>query len=402
MNRLTRDYSPSLKLLSAIGDDPDTREWARHAVKPEWFVDPQRRELFVIASEYARPEPFEPIYWFRAMSARLGCSLHDLSELFCDLMASLGVPENRESYARHMRDDYERLRLATVAESVKGKIADRTFEPDEIAAYMRASSEIVSERHADDYEIVFGGTLESRRATSGIVPTGFGDLDRLLSPGLAPGWLVTVAGRTGMGKTSFAMDLLRHACASGIPSGIVSLEMNASDLQRRFDAVFSAHEAPVRVWEPRQSIAASALDAKLRQWTADGIGLVVVDHLQLLVSPKQGQSKYEAVSENVHEIKRLARRFEIPIVLLSQLSRQTTQRSDRFPELGDLRDTGVIEEDSDVVILLHRPGYYDRAKDPQEAVADVAKNRHGQTGLVRLSWIASMASFANCEERTGG
>ena len=371
--------------LLALMIDPSCHKWCRYAVRPEWFSSSTRRDMFLAAMEHHEDGTgFCLVDWAKALSRRSNLPFIECCQAIAEVTEHIAAPLNIGAYAKNLREDYERGKLAAGAAGALDKTRDPASVPLDIAAALRTAADIARERHSDDIALDDALEAEANRERTGVVATGFSGLDRMLDGGLAPGTLTVIGGRTSMGKTAMGLELLRHSVSAGVPTGIVSLEMRPAALWKRLQP-FRSDRA--RVWYPKARVSASEIHGKVRQWSADGLGLVIVDHLQKIKSP-EARSLYEGMTATVHELAAVATSCDIPLVLLSQLSRQVTGRSEHWPELSDLKDTGAIEEDADAVILLHRPGYYEQAGDQSEAYAILAKNREGMTGTVRLDWRA--------------
>ncbi len=256
------------------------------------------------------------------------------------------------------------------------------------------------------------------------LPTGFRDLDRMLL-GMQPGQLIVLAARPGVGKTSFAMGLaLNAAKQSGFPVAIFSLEMLGPELSMRI----LSNEASVDSQRLRSK---TLLDSDLRNIAkgikdlsqlnifindeADinlidiksqcrkikseyGLGLVLIDYLQLMQSHNKILSREQQISEISRGLKNLAKELECPVIALSQLNRAVEARVDKRPLISDLRESGSIEQDADIVILIYRDELYNpESKDKGIAELIVAKNRSGERGTVRLAWIGSQTKFAGLQ-----
>ena len=256
---------------------------------------------------------------------------------------------------------------------------------------------------------------ESQGGISGVA-TGFADLDRMTT-GLQPGDLVIVAGRPSMGKTSWALNVAQNAAiVHGVPVAIFSLEMSKEQLVQRFlcaegrvDAQklrrgrlaadeyqrlarAAAHLNAAPIWIDDSATGnVLAMKAKSRRLKADAnLGLIVVDYIQLMSGSTRTESRVQEVSEISRGLKALARELEVPVIALSQLNRAPEQRPDRRPQLSDLRESGAIEQDADLVMFLYRPEYYygptDKDGKSLEGGAEliVAKQRNGPTGTLNL------------------
>ena len=270
------------------------------------------------------------------------------------------------------------------------------------------------------------------RAAGGYISglrTGFNQFDEDVA-GLKGGNLYILAARPGMGKTAWALQICNHVASSGTPTLFVSIEMPPDQIGMR-DLAYSSGLSLAQVRQPSMMIQREweqveramdqdrgelyILDAAgmplqaiestaKRLQSTKGVGLVVIDFLQLMQIPK-GVKKYEGVGDNAKGSKQLARRLDVPTVLLSQLSRETEKRPGHRPQMSDLRDSGEIEEAADVVALLHREDYHRLNADPTAELDHVAeviigKNRHGPTGVVELRFMGG--AFSNTEAYAGG
>lgn len=256
------------------------------------------------------------------------------------------------------------------------------------------------------------------------LPTGFYDLDRLTT-GFHPGDLVIIAARPGMGKTSFALSILHHlSVVDEVPSAFFSLEMsrqqiamrllgeeskiplkkirsgflNENEIEKLTEVALKMMNAPLYI-DDTASLSILDLKAKARRLKKEkDIKIVVVDYLQLLRSHKRVENRQQEVAEISRGLKALAKELEIPVVALAQLSRQAEMRADKRPQLADLRESGSIEQDADLVLFIHRPEYYKKNPSPQEeglAEIIIAKQRNGPTGTVHLAFIKEITKFEN-------
>jgi replicative DNA helicase len=260
------------------------------------------------------------------------------------------------------------------------------------------------------------------------VPTGFTDLDHL-THGLQPGQMIVIAGRPGQGKTTLALDIARTASIKHHrPVAFFSLEMGRGELHRKVTAAEASvalhHLNTGRVdeagWERVARHHAKFADAPLfiddapdltmmsirtkarRLAQRSGLDLLVVDYLQLLQHGGRGgrrlESRQQEVSEISRSLKLLAKELQVPVIALSQLNRGPEQRSDKKPMVADLRDSGSIEQDSDIVMLLHREDAYEKASPRSgEADIDVAKHRGGPTSIISVAFQGHYSRFVNME-----
>ena len=255
------------------------------------------------------------------------------------------------------------------------------------------------------------------------VPTGFTDLDRMTS-GLQPGDLVIVAGRPSMGKTSLALNMGEHvALETGMPVGIFSMEMGASQLVMRMlgsvgkldqhkvrtgrladedwrkltDAVGRLNDAPIHIDE---TAALNALELRARARRLHRqygkLGLIVVDYLQLMSASSQGENRATEISEISRGLKALAKELNVPVVALSQLNRSLEQRPNKRPVMSDLRESGAIEQDADLILFIYRDEVYNPdSPDKGKAEVIIGKQRNGPIGTVTLVFQGEYTRFAN-------
>ncbi|NPA52751.1 MAG: replicative DNA helicase [Aquificae bacterium] len=261
------------------------------------------------------------------------------------------------------------------------------------------------------------------------IPTGFYELDKKTT-GLHRGDLIIIAARPAMGKTSFALSILHHiSVKENIPAAFFSLEMskeqivmrllcneakiplkkvragflNKDELNSITEAALNMAKAPLFI-DDTASLTILDLRAKARRLKKEkDIGLIVIDYLQLLKSHRRIENRQQEVAEISRSLKALAKELEIPIVSLAQLSRQTEIRADKRPQLADLRESGSIEQDADIVMFIHRPEYYKKNPTPEEeglAEIIIAKQRNGPTGTVDLAFIKEITKFENLAKTT--
>ncbi len=256
------------------------------------------------------------------------------------------------------------------------------------------------------------------------IPTGFIDLD-YKTAGLQPSDLVLVAARPSMGKTAFALNVAQHAAIKeNAATAIFSLEMSKQQLVNRLlcsEAMVDAQKvrtgdlededwaklatgasilsaAPIYI-DDTPGITISEMKAKCRKLKMEkGLNLILIDYLQLMSGNGKTESRQQEISEISRSLKALAREMEAPVVALSQLSRACESRADHRPMLSDLRESGAIEQDADVVMFLYRDEYYNpetEAKNQGELI--IAKQRNGPTGTVHLVWMGQFTKFASME-----
>lgn len=267
--------------------------------------------------------------------------------------------------------------------------------------------------------------LHSNQGKTRGIATGYTDLDNKLS-GLQKSDLIILAARPSLGKSALALDIARNVALAGITVGFFSLEMSKDQIVDRLISV----ESEINLWKIRNGKLSEssgdfekikeALDkiskmpiyindlsscnvlqikAMARRLQAQkGLGLLIVDYLQLMESRGQYQSPVQAMSEISRSLKILARELDVPVLALSQLNRSVEQRTPQIPRLSDLRESGSIEQDSDVVIFIHRRDKYDENAQKGLAEIIVAKHRNGPTGKVNLHFREELASFESIDK----
>ena len=280
----------------------------------------------------------------------------------------------------------------------------------------RDSLQHIKQALLEGYTLI-GESMENDTGFLGI-STGFHMLDKKLS-GLQGSQLIVVAGRPGMGKTSFALNIAQHvAVKERIPVAIFSLEMSREQLALRllcseamvdsqktrtggltdkdFDklalAVKDLGEAPIYV-DDSPALTVLEMLAKARRLKQDkDLGLIVIDYLQLMSGKDRRENRQQEISVMTRSLKIMAKELGLPVVLLSQLSRESEKRESKIPLLSDLRESGSIEQDADVVIFLHRENYYNKEADNITRVI-VAKQRSGPTGEINAGWKGEYTRF---------
>jgi len=270
---------------------------------------------------------------------------------------------------------------------------------------------------------------KSGKAITG-VPSGFADLDNLTS-GFQGGELVILAARPSMGKTAFVLNIATHAAVEQHGVAIFSLEMSKESLVQRmltaearvdsqlvrrgmlrdFDFTKLARAAGVLqqcpVWiDDTPALTLLEMRSKARRLKAENdVRMIIVDYLQLMRSPEYSDNRVQEISDISRSLKGLAKELGVPVVALSQLSRASEQRGgERKPILSDLRDSGAIEQDADIVMFIHRPEYYDREDESKRGLAEImlAKHRNGPTGDVHLRFNREYTRFDSLTQRDEG
>ena len=318
--------------------------------------------------------------------------------------------------------------LGTSIDQARKVLSDTSIDADQKAGRINTLINAVESRKADVISIgdlaesAIGVMMDKMEAGDDVrgVSTGFASLDDMTA-GYHPGQMVVIAGRPSAGKTAFAFSSALHAARSGCEVMVASLEMSGQELSKRVISMVSgvdAHrlrtgalteaewEAVVLAVEDVKKLPLSILDfarstmqiiaGEARRRKQDGrLGLLVIDYLQLL-SGDTRKSRIEAVSEISREIKLLAKELDIPIITLSQLSRECEKRMDKRPMMSDLRESGAIEQDADVIMMLYRDEMYNPATiDTGIGEVNVVKQRSGPVGTVRVAFDGKTTTFSD-------
>ena len=355
-------------------------------------------------------------------------------EFIRDIIASVPTSANVKYYAGIVAEKATLRRLIKVTEGITNEcyldkekvetILEQTEKKVFDIIQNKGSGEFVSIK---DIVIKSLESIEAAAKSKGSVtgiPTGFYDLD-YKTAGLQPSDLILVAARPSMGKTAFVLNIAEYvAVKSGVTTAIFSLEMSKDQLVKRIISMNSKVDSQaIRSGELKDEdwmklvesarlignsgliiddtpgISISELRSKCRKFKLENdLGLVIIDYLQLMSGSKKSESRQQEISDISRGLKALAREINAPVIALSQLSRAVEQRPDKRPMLSDLRESGAIEQDADVVMFIYRDDYYNR--DSEEAGVSeiiIGKQRNGPTGTVKLAWLSQYTKFANLE-----
>jgi replicative DNA helicase len=354
------------------------------------------------------------------------------------IVASVPSAANAEHYAKIVKDCGMRRAVIQAANDIESEAYEGARESGELIDYAESRyfdldrrAESGEAQHIKDVLNETFARIDAMQGSAGRitgVPTGFYDLDDMTS-GLQPGELIVVAGRPSMGKTTFCLNAAEHAAvAEGKGVAIFSLEMSkqslvqnmlcsrarvdAHRLRRGFladedwgrlsQAVGKLSEAPILI-DDTPGLSPLLLRAKARRMKAKhDIQMIIIDYLQLMEVPQMSSrgdpNRQAEISYISRSLKGLARELSIPIIALSQLNRSVDSREDHRPRMSDLRESGAIEQDADVIMFLYRPEYYETDPDKKAELAGqaeciVGKQRNGPTGTVNLAFLAQFMRF---------
>jgi replicative DNA helicase len=363
------------------------------------------------------------------------------STYLTELVNTVPSSANVKHYAEIVQKKYMMRRLIEVSEKISSVGFDESYELDDaLDKAEKAIYEVTNsggahkfvhlkEELAEAWERL--DNLHNSKGELRGIPTGFPDIDHKLA-GLQKADLIILAARPSMGKTSLALDIARQAAVNhNVPVGIFSLEMSAQQLVDRmlaaqanvdawklrtgkltkendFEAIRHSldklSQAPIFIDDQPGNTILKMRSVARRLKSEKGLGLIIVDYLQLMVpaSSKQNDNLVQQVTEISRSLKNLARELEVPVLALSQLSRAVEQRGGR-PRLSDLRDSGSIEQDADVVMFIHREDKY-KEESEKTHIAEILieKHRNGETGKVNLFFNAQKATFQSIDKDSHG
>lgn len=427
------DLEAEQAVLSSIFMDKEAIITAAEMLKPEDFYNPSNQAIFEAARElYSKGIPIDAITVKDKLTEKGIFDEIGGIPYLASVSSSLGSSVNVKHYAKIVEDKSILRRLISASADISG----HSYKGDEnvnkiLDSAEKAIFDISQKRHtgssihiSDITVSVFEKIEEmySRGEKITGVPTGFTDFD-LKTAGLQPSDLILIAARPSMGKTAFALNIIQYAAIKkNIPVAVFSLEMSREQLVNRIlcseamvdaqrvktgnlleedwpkliEAMGPISESPIFI-DDTPGISPMELRAKCRRMKVEhDIGLVVIDYLQLMSSDSGRDSRQQEISEISRSLKAIARELNVPVIALSQLSRACEQRSDKRPMLSDLRESGAIEQDADVVTFLYRDEYYfpdTEKKNLAELI--IAKQRNGPTGTVELTFLKQFTKFSS-------
>ncbi|MGH7701266.1 MAG: replicative DNA helicase [Gemmatimonadales bacterium] len=432
-------------VLGAMLLDQDAALKAAELLDDAMFYREGHRALFrAMAGLTERGEVIDPVTLRDELVRRGDLDRAGGMEYLGSLVDVVPTAANVEYHCRIVRDKAVLRRLVEAATAIIQDVYDgRTMSGEVLDAAEHRVFQVAQLKRAEEFvrikELIWPTMerieqLQSGRGAVTGVPTGFTDLDRVTA-GFQRSDLVIIAARPSMGKTAFALNCVQHAAIEhNIGVAIFSLEMSKDQLVQRLlcsEGLVDAQRlrrgqlrdddypklaraagllgtAPMWI-DDSAALTPLAMRSKARRLKAEHhIGLVVVDYLQLMQGPTDAESRQQEISYISRSLKALAKELEVPVVALSQLSRAPEQRGGehRRPQLSDLRESGAIEQDADVVVFIYRQEFYDGPVDPKtnesiEGLSDiiVGKQRNGPTGTIRLYFKKEFTRFDNLSPR---
>lgn len=394
------------------------------------FYKTAHQELFqIIIDLYDKGIPIDLVILREELKKRSLLEKIGGEEFLLELESTVPTIGNVEFYANVVREKAVKRHLIEVASNIQKQAFDESVETDHLLdASERAifdvtqkkfevSSTKLNEILKDTFSRI--ESLHDRQSRLTGLSTGFYDLDDLTC-GLQPSELIIIAARPSMGKTSLALNMVEHVgIVEKKPVIVFSQEMSAQQVAQnmlcshaRIDAhklrrgfledkqwsalsygMGSLSEAPIFI-DDVPGLTVLEVRAKARRLKAQyNIQMVVVDYLQLMEAPRGIENRQQEISIISRGLKSLARELSIPVIAVSQLNRSVEAREGHRPRMSDLRESGSIEQDADVIVLLHRDKYYDPEKDDDTAELIIAKQRNGPTGVVKLTFLSHFMRF---------
>ncbi len=406
-------------------------------VRSEDFYLELNRNIFdTIYYMYAYGQLIDPITVLDQMRVR-GVSKDNSQSYLMELMQVTPTAANVMKYVDILREQSLLRSLLGVGNEIVSMVsegagkADTMLEAAERKVYALRQGRTVGglQKIANIIQDVYNQIAENAANETRItgLPTGLVDLDNQIL-GLNKGDLILVASRPGMGKTSIALNIAMNVAKTSKKAvAIFSLEMSREQLAtrllsgeslidsqklltgrlnqgewERLGAAASVISETEILIDDNPTLSVAEMNSQCRR--IENLGLVVIDYLQLMQSAGSGhsyagESRTQAVSDMSRMLKIMSKELNIPVVCLSQLSRANEARTNKRPMLSDLRESGAIEQDADIVIGLYREGYYDKeCVTPNDAEAIILKNRHGETGTINLMWLPEYTSYVSAEK----
>jgi replicative DNA helicase len=419
-------------VLGAIISDPQVLSDVIELIKPEYFYNDQHKALYSIMLQMnSMSLPVDIVTVLNeAEKQHIFDSPAEGRRYLAEIGNMLPSTANIESYCKIVADKYFLRSLSYVARSILEEVqsgeqnAQLLLDAAEQKIYdIRQGRDVrglvpLSEAISEAYDRLGKISGPDKEKYVG-ARTGFTLLDSITS-GLNKSDLIIIAARPGMGKTSFAMNIATNVARRAEKEVVTfNLEMSKEQIATRIlstealvesntlrngrisgdDWVKLATSAgylstlPLYI-DDTASMTVQKMKAKLRR--TKNLGLVIIDYLQLMESTSRSDNRVTVISEITRQLKVMAKELNVPVILLSQLSRAVESRTDKRPMLSDLRESGSIEQDADIVLFLYRDAYYNKESQRQNiSECIVAKNRHGETGTVELIWDGQFTRFSN-------
>ena len=422
-------------IISAILIDNNTLLDVIEILAPQDFYRTAHQKIYAAITDlFDKAEPVDLVTLANKLKEKGQLDEIGSASYLARLVDTVPLAVNAQHYAKIVHDKALLRRLIEKANAIAKRCFDEMGNADDVIDFAETAVFEISEKKSRQAfyplsKLILGNieTLEENQGNRSLVtgvPTGFSHLDNLTS-GLQNSDLIIIAARPSMGKTALALNIARNAAVdSGIPVAIFSLEMSKEQLslrmlcsearidssrlrggffsmedwQRLTDAAGILSESPIYI-DDSPSMSAMEIRAKARRLKLDkNIGLVIIDYLQLMHGRPGAERRDLEISEISRALKALAKELDLPVLALSQLNRMLEQRTDKRPRLSDLRESGALEQDADVVAFIYRDEVYNKEEDnPNKGIAEIllSKQRNGPTGDVFLTFLNSYTRFEN-------
>ena len=426
-------------LLGCMLIDEDARIKSFETVKKDFFYAPAHQQIFSsMVKLFERNERCDLITLTNQL--KLDGKLEEVGgiEYLTEIAEFVPTAAHIDEYIKIVKDKYILRSLISNATQI---ISEASNEPDEVEELLDKAESLIFEisQHKiekeayllkelikENLEII--EDIQNRKGLITGLPTGYVDLDRYIG-GLHPSEFIIIASRPGMGKTALATNIALNLAAGGeqIPILFFSLEMSKEQLVQRIlcceakinskklrEGILSDKEiaklllaagqlekAPIFI-DDTPSLTVFELRARARRLKAkEDIKLIIIDYLQLMKGTRRTENRQQEITEISASLKSLARELNVPVIAISQLSRATEQRENKKPHLSDLRESGSIEQDADLVLFLYREDYYNNDDPDIQGISEIiiAKQRNGPTGSVNLTFIKEFTRFENYTPR---
>lgn len=420
-------------IIGGLLVEPETSDSILEDISPEDFYNTSHKKIYkVIQGLQKKSQPIDLVTVSNALKDSGELDEVGGAAYLAEMVNETPLSGNIESYAKIVKEKSILRKLISVSQSIAGKAYDMDFE--DIESFLdHAETEVFKVAEERDTqglvpvsEIVSSSVkriedLYEKKIDITGISTGFSDLDRLTA-GFQPGEMIIVAARPSMGKTAFSLNLATHAALKEKKNvAFFSVEMSKETLMLRLLALESeismsdmrVGKVPDKSWTKLIDVASKLsgiqlyiddssgvspyeIRAKCRRLKKQqGLDMIIVDYLQIMDLKQKVESRERAVSEMSRMLKAIAKELNVPIIALAQLNRGVEGRTDRRPLLSDLRESGSIEQDADVIMMLYREDYYEKGNNNGIAEVIINKQRNGPVGTVKLAWSAQYGRFSN-------
>jgi len=420
-------------LISAILIDNNTLLDVIEILAPEDFYRTAHQKIYAAITDlFDKAEPIDLVTLANKLKEKGKLEEIGSASYLARLVDTVPLAVNAQHYAKIVHDKAALRRLIEKANAIVKRCFEERGNADDVIDFAESAIFEISEKKSQQAfyplsKIILGNieTLEENQGNRSLVtgvPTGFSRLDNLTS-GFQNSDLIILAARPSMGKTALALNIARNAAVdANIPVAVFSLEMSKEQLSLRMlcsearidssrlrggffsmedwhrltDAAGILSESPIYI-DDSPSLSAMDIRAKSRRLKMEkNIGLIVIDYLQLMHGRSSAERRDIEISEISRSLKALAKELDLPVLALSQLNRMLEQRNDKRPRLSDLRESGALEQDADVVAFIYRDEVYNKEEDnPKKGVAEIllSKQRNGPTGDIYLTFLNSYTRF---------